>query len=113
MKTRPPSFVLVAISTSITIFVWIAFEIYRIFSSSPAVDVPEEILEPISAQLDTNALDRINSSFYLTDEELDRISPLITITLTPSPTTTIEPPSVNIATEESQIQVTPTPTESF
>jgi len=111
MKPRPPSFVLVAISTSITIFVWIAFEIYRVLTSTPTVDVPQEILEPISAQLDTKALDRINSSFYLTDEEIDQFSP--SLVATPSPTVTIEPPSVNIATEESQIQITPTPTESF
>lgn len=63
-KTKTPSLVTLAILTTITIFAWIFFDVYRILKKPPIVDVDTKILEPITPNLDLNALNEIEKRRY-------------------------------------------------
>jgi len=63
-KTKSPSLVTLAFLTTITIFLWIFFDIYRILKKPPVIDVDPKILEPITPNLDLNTLGEIEGRKY-------------------------------------------------
>lgn len=64
MKKRLPSPVILAIMTTITTVSWVGFSVYRTLTKKPLPNVPVEILEPISPELDTNTLAQIAERVY-------------------------------------------------
>lgn len=101
MKKKTPPIVSTAILTVITVFMWIAFSVYRVFTSTPPVNIPPEILEPISPTLDSETLASLASKTYFeegtvpptfvsTGPEANQnfsLSPTPELSATPEPTT--------------------------
>jgi len=105
-KPKVPELVTTAIITTVTIFSWIAFSVYRAFITTPTVNVPPEILAPLSPELDTDTLSRVGDRLYF--EEGQTVPVLI-----PQPTEEVTPnPSVSpspTATVSAAPTQTPTP----
>ena len=70
-RPKPPSIVTIAIMTLITVVFWTFFSVYRIFTTESPTDVPEEVLKPINAQLDTEALNTLQERNYLELNEMN------------------------------------------
>lgn len=64
-KKQKPFIVKLAIFTVITSIVWVAFDVYRAFTSKPNPDVSAEILSPINPILDKEILDILSKKVYL------------------------------------------------
>jgi hypothetical protein len=69
-KKKLPFVVKLAILTTITVISWIAFEVYRVLTVKPAPPVPQEILAPISPELNSVLLDSLENKIFLTPEEI-------------------------------------------
>lgn len=63
-KPKPPSIVSIAIMTTITVFVWIGYSVYKVLTTPPEINVPQEILAPLSPTLDTQTLAEISEKVY-------------------------------------------------
>lgn len=85
-KLKTPTAVTTAILTLITVFFWVAFEVYRAITARPAPVVPPEIILPLTPTLDQTALDKLQQRMHLTDEEVGTF-----VITTPSPSPTSEP----------------------
>jgi|SRR3989304_199548 len=113
MKRKTPALVNTAILTLITIFMWIAFSVYRILASQPPINVPPEILEPISPALDRQVLAAVSERTFFEEGQVSNTfiyqGPQISQQLSaPSaPTLTITPSITPEATGSGQL--TPTP----
>ncbi|OGM15867.1 hypothetical protein A2V56_05330 [Candidatus Woesebacteria bacterium RBG_19FT_COMBO_42_9] len=70
MKKKTPALVSTAILTVITIFMWIAFSVYRALITQPSVNVPPEILEPISPDLDRETLASLAARTYFGETDV-------------------------------------------
>ncbi len=120
MKTpKAPRMVTIAVITTTTIIFWVFFEIYRVFTTSPPVNVPSELMKSISPSLDTVALDNIHQRIYLEEEEIPETLIGVPLLLSPTPTQTPTPAtgSAEISTaspsaETPVLSPTPTPTEA-
>jgi hypothetical protein len=93
-KRKPPRLVVVATLTTITIVFWVFYGIYNVITSTPSSTGPSEILEPISPQLDTDSLKKLDGRVFFEEQEVKEIINLTPTptpsTLTPTPTTTEE-----------------------
>lgn len=103
-KPKAPHLVTIAIITTATIIFWIFFEVYRIFTSTPSVQVPEELLTPITPTLDTEALENIKGRVFFEEEEIPE-----TLIATPSPRPTTLKAEPTPTEELEQPRGTPTP----
>lgn len=104
MRTpKSPRLVTIAIITTATIILWIFFEVYRIFTSTSPLDVPEELLKPINPTLDSKALQKVEERVFFEDEEIPEslVAPSISEILIE-----VAPTGTPIPSEE----VSPTPT---
>jgi len=63
-RQKTPALVNLAIYTTITIFLWIFFDIYRSLKKPAILDIDQKILEPINPNLDNNLLNEISKSIY-------------------------------------------------
>lgn len=63
-KQKTPALVNLAIYTTITIFLWIFFDIYRALKKPPVLDIESKILEPVNPNLDKSLLEEIDKSIY-------------------------------------------------
>jgi len=72
-KAKTPSLVTTAIITTITIFSWIVFGVYRALISTAPVNVPAEILAPLSPELDSQAMGRLAERLYFEEGETGSI----------------------------------------
>lgn len=106
-KSKAPHLVTIAIITTVTIIFWIFFDVYRIFTTTPPVDVSEELLQPITATLDTEALKNIESRIFF---EEDQIPEFLIATPSPTPTALEITPTPTPGIEE--LEITPTPQET-
>ena len=95
-KNKTPTTVTIAILTTITVFVWIFFDVYRILKKTPVIDVEPKILESISPVLDLDVLTEITQRKYFDESTiipLNQAPPIITeiteeeVEITPSPAT--------------------------
>lgn len=78
-KKKTPALVNLAIYTTITIFLWMFFDIYRALKKEVVLDIDNKILEPVNPNLDKNLLDELDQSIYY-DESLFENRPQATIT---------------------------------
>lgn len=63
-KPKPPRLVTVAIFTTVTIVFWIFYSVYQILTTDAPVNVSPELLEPISPELDFDALNQVGDRRY-------------------------------------------------
>jgi hypothetical protein len=112
-RPKPPNLVTMAILTTLTIIFWVFFTVYRAFTTQPAPELAPEILEPLSPNLDKNALDTIQTRIFFEEGQLPEI-PILTPTPSPSPPVelTETPTPTPTATEGATLSPTPTATES-
>lgn len=80
-KKKTPFIVYLGYMTVITVAIWIVFDVYRALTVKPAPPVSPSILNPLSPNLDLNALDRLQNKIYLEDTEIG--DTVITIETTP------------------------------
>lgn len=80
-KKKTPALVNLAIYTTVTIFLWIFFDIYRSFKKEVVLDVDSKILEPINPNLDKNLLDEVSNSIYYDEKLIENRS----VEITPPP----------------------------
>ena len=108
MRTsKSPRLVTIAIISTATIIFWIFFEVYRIFTATPPVNVPPELLQPINPVLDTSALQNIENRVFFEEEEIPETPaglPEIIIEVTPT--------EIPEETPTEEVSPTPTATES-
>ncbi len=74
-KQKTPALVNLAIYTTITIFLWIFFDIYRALKKAPVLEIDSKILEPVNPNLDKNLLDEIDQSIYYDKSRLENYVP--------------------------------------
>ena len=110
-KQKRPSFVIIGILTVVTIFLWIGFNVYRAFTVTPSIKVPDEILKPIMPTLDSETLSKIDQRVFFEEGEIRQIlisTPATTPTPTPTPTEVeteeIATESASPATEAAELQ---------
>lgn len=101
-KIRAPRLVTVAIMTTITIIFWVFFGVYSVLTTKPPVDVPPEILEPISPELNTEALGKIEQRVFFEEGEIEELVVKVTPKPSPSPTPFFEA----LPEEETESQAT-------
>lgn len=75
-KPKAPKLVTVAIFTTITIIFWIFFSLYKILTSNPSVNIPPEILEPLTPTLDTQLLEGIPDRIFFEEGQVS--TPIVT-----------------------------------
>lgn len=80
-RKKVPSIITIGILTTITVFLWIFFEVYRILSSTPPVDVPPDILAPFSSDLDSETINSLKEKTDFDDNYLKNYLPVISPTL--------------------------------
>jgi hypothetical protein len=93
MKKRLPAQVVLAIMTTITVVVWVGFSVYQEFRNKPEPIVTEDILEPISPELDADTLAKIEEKLYFekgstvpfsSQSAIINLEPKVTVTPTAS-----------------------------
>lgn len=104
-KQKRPSFIIIGILTVITIFLWTGFGVYRAFTITPSIKVPDEILKIITPTLDTETLSKINQRVFFEEGEIRQI-PISTPTATPTPTETETETETEETATESAIPAT-------
>jgi hypothetical protein len=107
-KIKTPNFVTIAVLTTITIVFWVLFGVYRVFTTEPSPDVPDDILEDVNPSLDTNALDALQSKLFFEEGQIGEIE--FVSTVSPTETQTPTPTETPTATPEATESATPTPT---
>ncbi|TEU02746.1 hypothetical protein E3I18_00440 [Candidatus Woesebacteria bacterium] len=111
-KQKRPSFVIIGILTVVTIFLWISFSVYRAFTITPSIKVPDDILKPITSSLDTETLSKIDQRAFFEEGEISQIlislpspSPAATPTPTETETEEVATESASPATESAELQL--------
>ncbi|OGM27681.1 hypothetical protein A3D00_02050 [Candidatus Woesebacteria bacterium RIFCSPHIGHO2_02_FULL_38_9] len=69
-QVKTPRLITVEILTLITVTLWIVFEVYRLVTLKGSPTVPEEILAPISSNLDLKALSKLDEKIFFEGNEL-------------------------------------------
>ncbi len=98
--------------TTTTIILWIFFEVYRVLTTNPQIDISSEILKPISPELDTKVLAQIEQRVYFERGEtvgfsLQEASPEAELETEPEATQSAEveiSPVSPVATEGAELE---------
>lgn len=73
-RSKLPSLVAVLILTLITAVMWVGLSVYRALSLKPAESVPQEILQPLDPNLDSDTLGKIQSKIFLDDSQIPEVA---------------------------------------
>lgn len=65
---KTPALVNLAVYTTITVFLWIFFDIYRTLKKPPILDIDTKTLEPINPNLNKELLNEIDSRIFYTGQ---------------------------------------------
>ena len=103
MKIKAPRLVAVAVFTTVTIIFWVFYSLYVILTSQAPLDIPPEILNPITPELDIDTLNKLETKAYFEQGTQIIVASPVPEEPTPTPTEVEELP---IATESA---TTPTP----
>ncbi len=112
-KPKAPRLLTVLIVTTITIVFWIFFGVYTILTTKGQVNVPPELMEPITPTLNTEALEELTKRIFF--EEGAVPPPPITVDVSPTPTVeeASPTPTLELVPEDTEaLEVTPTATQS-
>jgi len=70
MTPKGPNLVLFGIITTVTIFVWIGFEVYKILNPRTIESIPDAVLAPLDPTLDIQTLKKLEARRNFTDEQI-------------------------------------------
>lgn len=98
-KKPLPAIVVFAIFTTITTFVWIAFDVYRAFTKDPSPTVPEEVIRALDPTIDPDVLSEASGRVHLDDAEIGQTE----ISIPPEP----EPTEAPVETIEETLEELP------
>lgn len=73
--TKLPSLVSIAILTTITILFWTVFNVYRVLTNKAPITIQENLMEPLSPNLDTQTLDKIQNSLVFEENQFQTPQP--------------------------------------
>jgi len=82
-RQKTPALVNLAIYTTITVFLWIFFDIYRALKKPLVLNIDNKTLEPVNPNLDSNLLQEINESIYFNESLFENQIPVNTETENP------------------------------
>ena len=68
-KTKTPGIVVILVFTLITIILWASLDIYRGITKKPTTVIDEKLLTPLNPNLYQEALKRLQSRIYISDNE--------------------------------------------
>lgn len=108
-KPKTPNLVTVVILTTITVVFWVLFTVYRAFTQRPTPTVPPEILEPLTPDLDSAVLAKIQSRLFFEEGQIPQI-PILTPAPSALPSPQATPSPTPTATSEATLSPTPTAT---
>ena len=89
-RNKGPNILLFAIFTTITIFVWIGFEVYKVLNPLTLETIPDSVLLPLDPTLDQDVLKKLESRRNFTDSEINSLLPLELPSPTPTPEASTE-----------------------
>lgn len=72
-KPKAPPSVIIVLTSTITIALWIGLEIYRSVSVTPEPEIPQEVLEPLNPNLDEGALSLLPRRIKLSESEAGQV----------------------------------------
>ena len=112
-KKKTPPLLRLAIITTITVMLWIVFEVYRSFTTKPPLSVPPEILSPLNPSLDAQSLIELQRRIQLEEGQLGQTILLDTnqelVVDEPEPVLEPEPvpelEETEVATDEASLNV--------
>ena len=119
-KIKAPRLVTVAVFTTITIIFWVFYSLYVILTSQAPLDIPPEILNPISPDLDIDTLNQLGTKLYfeqgtkivVTSPAPEKATPTPTETSEETPVATISATTPTpIATQSANLSPTTIPVE--
>lgn len=70
MQKKDPNILLFAIFTTVTIFIWIGFEVYKILTPHTLESIPDSVLLPLEPKLDLESLKKLEARRNFSDSEL-------------------------------------------
>lgn len=110
-NAKAPKPVVLAVLTLITVVFWIVFGIIRIISQPEPVDVPSQVIEPLTPELDTEILSTLEGRVLFAESEIQ--TQILVSTPTPVPLEITTPSEIS-ATPSSELtpEESPTPTPS-
>jgi len=107
-RSKYPPIVRFLLFTTITVIIWVTFEVYRSLTIEPDPVVPEEILAPLDPTLDSTRLDELQRRVNLSEEEIGEtvlLSPDLGEGVVVSPTPTDEPELTPVSTESGELSI--------
>ncbi len=105
-KSKLPNLVSILILTVLTSIMWISFSVYRAVTTKPAANVSQVISEPLTPTLDTETINKIESSLYLGSDQIPQS--IVTQTIV-APTPTNAPVVSPEPTSQPTLEPSPTP----
>lgn len=57
--------------TLITVFAWIAFDVYRALTIEPSLEISEGVLTQLDPSLDETALNQLQNRIYIPEEQIN------------------------------------------
>jgi hypothetical protein len=85
-NVKAPNIVLVGVITVITIVLWIIYGVYKLVTTPQDINVPNEVLSPVSPNLDTEALNTLQQRIFFSENQLTDINLIKTPEPEASPT---------------------------
>jgi hypothetical protein len=88
---KAPNIVIVGVITVITIVLWIIFGVYKLVSTPQDVNVPTNVLSPLSPTLNQEALNTLEGRIFFSEGELSGVNLISTPEPEESPSPTPSP----------------------
>jgi hypothetical protein len=64
MKKQTPTLVIITILTLVTVIFWVGFSIINRLKTKPSLNIPDQILKPISPNLNQEILDKLETRTF-------------------------------------------------
>lgn len=65
---------IISITTMITVFVWIGFEVYHAYTATTIPTVVRELIQPLNPNIDTAVIEDIKEKYQIPTEELEMVT---------------------------------------
>lgn len=104
-KQKTPALVNLAIYTTITVFLWIFFDVYRSLKKPPDLNIDQKLLAPLNPTLNSDTLKQVSDGIYF-ENSTQTILPTPTTETTNQQSSQTTPP---VSTTSAESNITPTP----
>lgn len=106
-KTKLPNLISILILTVLTSVMWISLNIYRALTTKPTPVVTQVISEPLTPTLDTATITKVESSLFLSKDQIPQNVVTATNAVVIPPTL---PTSTPLPSPEASVSAEPSPT---